>query len=64
MKYVRAMGEASEAGVVAGHFRTSVLNAAFANGTMASALGYDDFGYMVAALLRYCYRRFYPWRKN
>ncbi|MFC2021424.1 MmgE/PrpD family protein, partial [Chloroflexota bacterium] len=44
-KYVKAAGDGSEAGVVGGHFRTSVLNAALANGTMAHALDYDDFGY-------------------
>jgi len=44
-KYVKVAGDGTEAGVVAGHFRTSVLNAAFANGVMAHVLDYDDFGY-------------------
>lgn len=44
-KYVKMTGDGSEVGVAGGHFRTSVPNAAFANGTMAHALDYDDFGY-------------------
>src|SRR6185369_4511540 len=40
--YVRAMGGAPQATVITGGFRTSMLNAAYANGTMAHALDFDN----------------------
>ena len=44
-KHVREMGGNPEAAVLGGGFRTSVANAALANGTIAHALDYDDYGY-------------------
>ena len=41
-EYVREMGGAPQASVIAGGFKTSMLNAAYANGTMAHALDYED----------------------
>jgi 2-methylcitrate dehydratase PrpD len=44
-EHVRGMGGNLEAVVVGGGFRTSAANAALANGTIAHALDYDDYGY-------------------
>ncbi|MFQ5895489.1 MAG: MmgE/PrpD family protein, partial [Nitrospinota bacterium] len=41
-EYARSQGGAPEAGVVSGGFRTSASLAAFANGTFAHALDFDD----------------------
>ncbi len=41
-QHVKELGGAPQAGVVAQGFRTSVVQAALANGTMAHALDYDD----------------------
>ncbi len=43
--YVREMGGAPQASVIAGGFKTSMLNAAYANGTMAHALDFDNTWY-------------------
>ncbi|HEV7390684.1 MAG TPA: MmgE/PrpD family protein, partial [Burkholderiales bacterium] len=43
--YVKAMGGAPQASVIAGGFKTSMLNAAYANGTMAHALDFDNTWY-------------------
>ncbi len=43
--YVREMGGAPQASVVAGRFKTSMQNAAYANGTMAHALDWDNTWY-------------------
>ncbi|GAA4332270.1 MmgE/PrpD family protein [Pigmentiphaga soli] len=43
--YVRAMGGAEQATVVTGGFKTSMQNAAYANGTMAHALDWDNTWY-------------------
>jgi aconitate decarboxylase len=43
--YVKMLGGAEQASVVAGGFRTSILNAAYANGTMAHALDFDNTWY-------------------
>ena len=43
--YVEAMGGAPQASVVAGGFKTSMLNAAYANGCMAHALDFDNTHY-------------------
>jgi 2-methylcitrate dehydratase PrpD len=43
--YVKEMGGAPQASVVAGDFKTSVANAAYANGTMAHALDFDNTWY-------------------
>lgn len=43
--YVKAMGGAPQASVVAGGFKTSITNAAYANGTMAHALDFDNTWY-------------------
>ena len=43
--YVKAMGGAPQASVVAGGFKTSMPNAAYANGTMAHALDFDNTWY-------------------
>ena len=43
--YVREMGGAPQATVIAGGFKTSMLNAAYANGTMAHALDFDNTWY-------------------
>lgn len=44
-QYVREMGGAPQATVIAGGFKTSMLNAAYANGTMAHALDFDNTWY-------------------
>lgn len=44
-EYVRRLGGVPEATVLAGGFRTSMPNAAFANGTMAHALDFDNTWY-------------------
>jgi 2-methylcitrate dehydratase PrpD len=41
-EYVKELGGAPEASVVAGGFKTSVTNAAYANGCMAHALDFDN----------------------
>lgn len=43
--YVRDAGGNPQASVIAGGFRTSIANAAFANGTMAHALDFDNTWY-------------------
>lgn len=43
--YVRAMGGAPQASVVAGGFKTSMQSAAYANGTLAHALDWDNTWY-------------------
>jgi 2-methylcitrate dehydratase PrpD len=43
--YVRQSGGHPEASVIAGGFKTSMANAAFANGTMAHALDFDNTFY-------------------
>lgn len=43
--YVREMGGAPQATVITGGFRTSMVNAAYANGTMAHALDFDNTWY-------------------
>ncbi len=43
--YVKAMGGAPQASVIAGGFKTSLTNAAYANGTMAHALDFDNTWY-------------------
>ena len=45
IEYVKAMGGAPQASVVAGGFKTSITNAAYANGTMAHALDFDNTWY-------------------
>src|SRR4051812_9827571 len=45
MQYVREMGGAPQATVIAGGFKTSMINAAYANGTMAHALDFDNTWY-------------------
>jgi aconitate decarboxylase len=45
IEYVKVMGGAPHASVVAGGFKTSTLNAAYANGTMAHALDFDNTWY-------------------
>ncbi len=44
-EYVKAMGGAPQASVIAGGFKTSLTNAAYANGTMAHALDFDNTWY-------------------
>ena len=44
-QYVRDSGGNPQASVVAGGFKTSMLNAAYANGTMAHALDFDNTWY-------------------
>lgn len=44
-QYVREMGGGPQATVIAGGFKTSMLNAAYANGTMAHALDFDNTWY-------------------
>ena len=39
--YVKEMGGAPQASVIAGGFKTSIANAAYASGTMAHALDFD-----------------------
>jgi aconitate decarboxylase len=43
--YVREMGGAPQASVITGGFKTSIGNAAYANGTMAHALDFDNTWY-------------------
>ena len=43
--YVQAMGGAPQASVVTGGFKTSMINAAYANGCMAHALDFDNTHY-------------------
>jgi len=43
--YVKEMGGAPQASVIAGGFKTSLTNAAYANGTMAHALDFDNTWY-------------------
>ena len=43
--YVKAMGGAPQASVIGGGFKTSIVNAAYANGTMAHALDFDNTWY-------------------
>lgn len=45
IEYVKAMGGAPQASVIAGGFKTSLTNAAYANGTMAHALDFDNTWY-------------------
>ena len=45
IQYVNAMGGAPQASVIAGGFKTSLTNAAYANGTMAHALDFDNTWY-------------------
>ncbi|MPZ44352.1 MAG: hypothetical protein GEV05_13275 [Betaproteobacteria bacterium] len=45
IEYAREMGGAPQASVVAGGFKTSMQNAAYANGTMAHALDFDNTWY-------------------
>lgn len=45
IQYVQALGGAPQASVVAGGFKTAVTNAAYANGTMAHALDFDNTWY-------------------
>ena len=45
IEYVKEMGGAPQASVVAGGFKTSMFNAAYANGTMAHALDFDNTWY-------------------
>lgn len=44
-EYVRGLGGTPEASVMGGGFRTAMPNAAFANGTMAHALDFDNTWY-------------------
>ena len=44
-QYVKECGANPQASVVAGGFKTSMTNAAFANGTMAHALDFDNTWY-------------------
>ena len=44
-EYVKSMGGAPQASVVAGGFKTSMTGAAYANGTMAHALDFDNTWY-------------------
>ncbi len=44
-EYVRQMGGAPQSTVIAGGFKSSMLNAAYANGTMAHALDFDNTWY-------------------
>ncbi len=43
--YVREMGGAPQASVITGGFRTSMVNAAYVNGTLAHALDFDNTWY-------------------
>src|SRR5436190_9323881 len=45
IQYVKAMGGAPQASVVGGGFKTSMQEAAYANGTMAHALDFDNTWY-------------------
>ncbi|MGZ9006402.1 MAG: MmgE/PrpD family protein, partial [Burkholderiales bacterium] len=42
LDYVRDLGGTPEASVVAGNFKSSALNAAYANGTLCHALDFDN----------------------
>ena len=42
-EYVKGLAGKAEASVICGHFRAPAPHAAFANGTMAHALDYDDY---------------------
>lgn len=44
-EYVRQMGGAPQASVIGGGFKSSMLNAAYVNGTMAHALDFDNTWY-------------------
>src|SRR5688500_15386908 len=44
-EYVKSLGGAPQASVIAGGFKTSLTNAAYANGTMAHALDFDNTWY-------------------
>src|SRR3990172_12396445 len=44
-EYVRQMGGAPQATIIAGGFKSSMQNAAYANGTMAHALDFDNTWY-------------------
>lgn len=55
-EYVREIGGKPEAGVIGGGFKTNVVQAALANGTMVHALSYDDLcvtciGHLTALLM-------------
>src|SRR5258708_5520622 len=43
--YVRDLGEAPQASVIAGGFKTSIQSAAYVNGTMAHVLDFDNGAY-------------------
>jgi len=45
IEYVKQMGGAPQASVITGGFKTSMQNAAYANGTMAHALDFDNTWY-------------------
>ncbi len=45
IEYVRGLGGAPQASVIAGGFKTSVTNAAYTNGTMGHALDFDNTWY-------------------
>ena len=45
IEYTREMGGAPQASVITGGFKTSMQNAAYANGTMAHALDFDNTWY-------------------
>jgi len=45
IEYVRAMGGAPQATVITGGFKTSMQEAAYANGTLAHALDFDGSGF-------------------
>src|SRR5476651_806771 len=45
IQYVREMGGAPQSSVITGGFKTSMVNAAYANGTMAHALDFDNTWY-------------------
>jgi aconitate decarboxylase len=45
IEYVRLLGGSPQASVIAGGFKTSVTNAAYANGTMGHALDFDNTWY-------------------
>lgn len=44
MEYVRDLGGAEQSSVVGGGFKTNAANAAYANGTLAHCLDFDDVG--------------------
>jgi aconitate decarboxylase len=45
IEYVRLLGGTPQASVIAGGFKTSITNAAYANGTMGHALDFDNTWY-------------------